>query len=131
MGSTLARYSVGTAAEVRAFHLMPGMPPPEGELHSHDYRIAVVVERDGLDDRGMVCDLDVLDAALRGLVDEVRDQDLDRIRPADAEAVTVEIFARWAFEQLRRAAAGAEHLAVRVYESEVAFGGYAGPVNSS
>lgn len=131
MGSAVARYSVGTAAEVRAFHLMPGMPPPEGELHSHDYRIAVVVERDGLDDRGMVCDLDVLDAALRGVVDELRDADLDRIRPADAEAVTVEVFARWAFEQLRRAVAGADHLAVRVYESEVAFGGYAGPPNAS
>ena len=131
MGSVVARYSVGTAAEVRAFHLMPGMPPPEGELHSHDYRIAVVVERDGLDDRGMVCDLDVLDAALRGVVDEVRDADLDRIRPADAEAVTVEVFARWAFEQLRRAVAGADHLAVRVYESEVAFGGYAGPPDAS
>lgn len=110
---------------------MPGMPPPEGELHPHDYRIAVVVERDGLDDRGMVCDLDVLDAALRELVDEVREADLDRIRPADAEAVTVEVFARWAFEQLRRAAAGADHLAVWVYESEVAFGGYAGPVDAS
>ena len=131
MGSAVARYSVGTAAEVRAFHLMPGMPPPEGELHSHDYRIAVVVERAGLDDRGMVCDLDVLDATLRDLVDEVREADLDRIRPPDAEAVTVEVFARWAFEQLRRAVAGADHLAVRVYESEVAFGGYAGPPNAS
>ena len=27
-------YEVGTATEVRAFHIMPGMEGPEGELHS-------------------------------------------------------------------------------------------------
>ena len=41
---------------------MPGVEGPEGELHEHDYRLEVVVEREKLDDRGMVCDLDVLDA---------------------------------------------------------------------
>ena len=45
-------YQVGTAIEVRPFHVMPGMEGPEGELHSHDYRIEVVVERATLDDRG-------------------------------------------------------------------------------
>ena len=43
---------------------MPGMPPPEGERHSHDYRLDVVVRRDDLDERGMVVDLDLLDQAL-------------------------------------------------------------------
>ena len=36
-------YEVGTSREVRAYHVMPGMPPPEGERHSHDYRFDVVV----------------------------------------------------------------------------------------
>ncbi len=38
-------YEVGLSREVRAFHMMPGMPGPEGERHHHDYRIEVVVER--------------------------------------------------------------------------------------
>ena len=49
-----AVYEAGTALQVRAFHVMPGMPPPEGERHSHDYRLEVVVRRDDLDERGMV-----------------------------------------------------------------------------
>src|SRR3954451_1819179 len=93
-------YETGTALGVRAFHVMPGMPPPEGERHAHDYRLDVVVHRDDLDERGMVVDLDLLDQALRSAAAQVEDADLERIRPADAEAVTVEVFARWVHGQL-------------------------------
>jgi 6-pyruvoyl-tetrahydropterin synthase len=80
---------VGLSRSVRAFHIMPGLPGPEGQLHDHDYRIEIVVEREQLDSRGMVCDLDVLEAALTQLT-----------------------------------SAGGEALAVRVWETPVAFGGY-------
>src|ERR1700760_566480 len=86
---------VGLSRSVRAFHIMPGMPGPEGELHDHDYRIDVVVDREQLDERGMVCDLDVLEAALIELTGRVDNRNLEEIRPAEAEAVTVEGFARW------------------------------------
>jgi 6-pyruvoyltetrahydropterin/6-carboxytetrahydropterin synthase len=78
---------VGLSRSVRAFHIMPGLPGPEGQLHDHDYRIEIVVDR---------------------------------------EAVTVEVFARWVHDSLSPAvaAAGGEALAVRVWETPVAFGGY-------
>jgi 6-pyruvoyltetrahydropterin/6-carboxytetrahydropterin synthase len=119
-------YQVGTAAEVRALHVMPGAPLPEGELHAHDYRLEVILERAELDDRGMVCDLDVLEAALADVTATVRDVDLEVIRPAGAEAVTVEVFARWAHGALAPAMRdqGVEVLTVRVWESPVAYGGY-------
>jgi 6-pyruvoyltetrahydropterin/6-carboxytetrahydropterin synthase len=124
-------YQVGTAQEVRAFHVMPGMEGPEGQLHAHDYRIELLVERPTLSEEGMVCDLDLLESALTGVVEKVRDQDLETIRPAGAEAVTVEIFARWAHEAMSTAvrSAGGEILTVRVWESPVAFGGYRAPVD--
>jgi 6-pyruvoyltetrahydropterin/6-carboxytetrahydropterin synthase len=105
---------------------MPGAPPPEGELHAHDYRLEVVLERAELDDRGMVCDLDVLEAALADVTATVRDVDLEVIRPIEAEAVTVEVFARWAHGALAAAMRdqGVELLTVRVWESAVAYGGY-------
>jgi 6-pyruvoyltetrahydropterin/6-carboxytetrahydropterin synthase len=117
---------VGLSRNVRAFHIMPGMPGPEGQLHDHDYRIDVVVDREQLDERGMVCDLDVLEAALTELTDRVDGRNLEEIRPAEAEAVTVEVFARWVYDSLAPTvlAAGAETLAVRVWETPVAFGGY-------
>jgi 6-pyruvoyltetrahydropterin/6-carboxytetrahydropterin synthase len=123
-------YEVGDAIEVRAMHVMPGAEGPEGHLHSHDYRIEVVIERDELDDRGMVCDLDVVHAALGAAADRVRDADLEVIRPSDAEAVTVEVFARWAHSSIGAAVrgSGAEVLTVRVWESATAYGGYRAPL---
>jgi 6-pyruvoyltetrahydropterin/6-carboxytetrahydropterin synthase len=119
-------FSVGTAIEFPAQHIMPGVEGPEGELHAHDYRLEVVIERDELDERGMVCDLDVVDAALQKIDGQVRGRNLEEIRPPGAEAVTVEVFARWAHgelsEQLR--GTGVASLAVRVYENEFAFGGF-------
>jgi 6-pyruvoyl-tetrahydropterin synthase len=123
-------YETGTALQVRAFHVMPGMPPPEGERHSHDYRLDVVARRDDLDGRGMVVDLDLLDGALRDAAARVEDADLERIRPSDAEAVTVEVFARWLHGQLADALGTPPGvtLAVRVWESATAFGGYTAPL---
>ena len=123
-------YQVGTAITVHAFHVMPGMDGPEGELHAHDYRIDVVVERAELDEAGMVCDLDVLDAALGALADQLHDADLEFIRPPAAPAVTVEVFARWLHQQLTEpiGKSGGERLSVRVWESETAFGGFSDDV---
>jgi 6-pyruvoyltetrahydropterin/6-carboxytetrahydropterin synthase len=124
-------YQIGTSHPVRALHVMPGMEGPEGQLHPHDYRLDLVVERDALDERGMVCDLEVLKAALHEAAGRVEGADLDSIRPPDVEAVTVEVFARWLHGELAEAVrmAGGERLTVRVWESDSAFGGYAAPVS--
>jgi 6-pyruvoyltetrahydropterin/6-carboxytetrahydropterin synthase len=107
---------------------MPGMPPPEGERHAHDYRLDVVARRDDLDERGMVVDLDLLDDALRSAAAQVADADLETVVPA--EAVTVEVFARWLHDRLAAALGTLPGvtLAVRVWESPVAFGGYTSPL---
>ena len=119
-------FEVGTSSDLRALHRMPWLPPPEGDLHAHDYRVEVVVERATLDGRGMVCDLDLVEAALREAVAELDGEDLDSIRPPEADAVTVEILAHWFHARLADAirAAGGEALAIRVWESPTAFGGY-------
>lgn len=126
-------FEVGASAHLRALHRIPWLPPPEGDLHAHDYRVEVVVERAGLDRRGMVCDLDIVEAALRAAVEVLEGKDLDMIRPEGAEAVTVEILARWFHERLAEPihAAGGEALAVRVWESSTAFGGYAAQLPTS
>jgi 6-pyruvoyltetrahydropterin/6-carboxytetrahydropterin synthase len=124
-----AGYEVGSSVTVRALHQMP-VEGPEGELHAHDYRIDVVVGREALDERGMVCDLDALRAALRGIAGRIDGKDLEEIRPPEAEAVTVEVLARWAHQELVPALrqAGGDTLAVRVWETDSDFGGYVGPV---
>jgi 6-pyruvoyltetrahydropterin/6-carboxytetrahydropterin synthase len=129
----MSGFEVGASAPLRALHRIPWLPPPEGDLHAHDYRVEVIVERSVLDERGMVCDLDVVEDALGRAVGLLEGKDLDVIRPPEAEAVTVEILARWFHQQLAEAihAAGGEALAIRVWESATAFGGYRAPVSTS
>jgi|FLYL01.1.fsa_nt_gi 6-pyruvoyl-tetrahydropterin synthase len=119
-------FEVGTAIDLRASHTMPGVEGPEALPHQHDYRIEVRVGRVQLDHRGMVCDLDLMTAALGAAVERLQGTDLDAIRPQWAEVVTVEVLARWVHnllaEDLR--AEGAEWLAVRVWESDRDLGGY-------
>lgn len=124
-------YQVGTAVEFSAQHVMPGVEGPEGTLHSHDYRLEVLLEREVLDDRGMVCDLDLLDAVLARIDQTVRDRNLEEIRPPEAEAVTVEVFARWAQGQIAAelATTGVDQVTVRIYENADAFGGYSAPID--
>ncbi len=123
-------FEVGASTPLRALHRLPWMTRPEGELHEHEYRIEVIVERAELDERGMVCDLDLLNAALADVLGRIEGRDLDEIKPAEAEAVTVEILARWLHDELRSpiGRAGGDSMRVRVWEAPDAFGGYAGPV---
>jgi|SRR5215211_3811792 6-pyruvoyltetrahydropterin/6-carboxytetrahydropterin synthase len=123
-------YEVGSSVTVRALHQQP-VEGPEGELHAHDYRIDVVVGRGDLDEHGMVCDLDALRAALQAIAGRIDGRDLEEIRPPAAEAVTVEVLARWAHQNLVPVLrqAGGDTLAVRVFETPSDFGGYAGPVS--
>jgi 6-pyruvoyltetrahydropterin/6-carboxytetrahydropterin synthase len=68
---------------------------------------------------------------LHRVADTVRDTDLDVIRPEDAEAVTVEVFAVWAHGVLSGPVrdGGGETLTVRVWEDPTAFGAYRAPVS--
>ena len=116
-------FEVGAIARFRAFHSMPMQLPPENERHAHDYRVEVVAERERLDDRGMVCDLDVITDGLADAAHRLRDRDLAEV--CGTPVVTVEVLAGWIHGQLASPlkSDGAEVLSVRVWESEDAFGG--------
>ena len=121
-------FEVGASTSFRAFHWMPDHPPPENERHPHDYRVEVAAERVRLDERGMVCDLDVLTGALAEVADRARDRDLSET--CGVETVTVEVLAAWIHARLARPLGddGAEVVSVRVWESADAFGGIRAPV---
>jgi 6-pyruvoyltetrahydropterin/6-carboxytetrahydropterin synthase len=123
-------FEVGASKPLRALHRLPWGSEEERQPHAHDYRIDVVVERDGLDERGVVCDLDVLVDALDTVVARLQGRDLDEVLEPDERGVTVELLAHWLHGELAQAVrhAGGDALGVRVWEAPDAFGGYRGPV---
>lgn len=120
-------YEAGVVARFDAEHVMHGMEGPEGVLHSHDYRIEVTASRAVLDDLGMVVDLDILQAAVDDIVTRVKGKNLDEIIvPRDSESVTVEALSLWIHGEIAGAISGSgvEHLHIRTWETDEAFGGY-------
>ena len=126
-------FEVGASRPLNALHRLPWGTEDERQPHAHNYVIDVVVEREGLDERGVVCDLDVLGGALDAAVARLQDRDLDEVLEADERGVTVELLARWLHGELAGAVAraGGETLAVRVWEAPDAFGGYRAPVSAA
>lgn len=124
-------FETGATIEFTAQHQMPGDAGPEGELHEHDYRVEVVAERAQLDEHGMVCNLDILVATLQGIEATLAGNNVDLIKPADSEAVTVEVFAQWVHGTVCGALDGSDvdRVSVRVWESPTAFGGFSGPLD--
>jgi 6-pyruvoyltetrahydropterin/6-carboxytetrahydropterin synthase len=118
-------YGVGVIGAVRASHVMPGLPLPEGALHEHDYRIEISVERMSLDEDGMVVDIDALRGALGTVTGAMRGRDLGVVLETE-DPVTVERLARWMHSALAEALGsldGAE-MTVRVWETPDAFGAF-------
>ena len=126
-------FEVGASRPLRALHRLPWGSEAERQPHVHDYRIEIVVGRSVLDERGVVCDLDVLRAALDDVLGELEGRDLEEICPPGTDGVTVERLAHWLHTQLTQAVqgAGGDTLAIRVWEAPDAFGGYRAPVGSS
>ena len=122
-------YEVGSSVTVRALHQMP-VEGPEGELHAHDYRFDVVVGRRAWTSEGWSVTWTPSGPPCRGSRTGSTGGTWREIRPPEAEAVTVEVLARWAHQELVPALrqAGGDTLAVRVWETDADFGGYAGPV---
>jgi 6-pyruvoyltetrahydropterin/6-carboxytetrahydropterin synthase len=118
-------YAVGVVSTVRARHVMPGLPLPEGAPHDHEYRIEVSVERTSLDEAGMVVDIDVLRRTLAAVTDRMASADLGEALETD-EAVTVERLARWIHARLDQALGSIDEaeMTVRVWEGPDAFGAY-------
>ncbi len=120
-------FEAGIVGSVRASHVMPGLPPPEGKPHAHDYRMDLTIERDDLDDAGMVVDLDALRRAFGTLTAEISGVDLNE--HLQMSEVTVERFAGWIHARISGGLGdlpGAT-IRVRVWEGPDAFGGYSAP----
>ena len=126
-------HEVGISGEFRAWHQMPDVQGPEAERHELDYKVDMTVTRSELDERGMVWDIDALTEALNGTLSRVEGEDLDTVVGDDVTAVTVEVLARWFHSELCRTMERSDGatLAIRVWESPTAFGGYSAPMISA
>ena len=72
------------------------------QTHDHCWHVSVVVQGDRLDNDGLLCDFHLIERELEGVIDCLRDRDLNRTPPFDRLNPTAEHVARHIGEQLAR-----------------------------
>jgi 6-pyruvoyl-tetrahydropterin synthase len=94
-------YEVGVA---RSFHAAHQLEESEsaGEPHEHDYRVEAIVRGGGLQDNGMLLDLDALGAALDACLGELESVELESLETFEHESTTVENVAEHIWNHVRR-----------------------------
>jgi 6-pyruvoyltetrahydropterin/6-carboxytetrahydropterin synthase len=120
----MAHYRVGVNRSLVARHyLVGGDFGAEGKLHSHDYRVEVIVEGNTLDEHGFLIDMKQLENELSRLVEYFENQTLNDLKEFEGVNPGCESFARVMAESLR-AHVGAElvsALTVKIWENEGAW----------
>lgn len=123
----MIEYSVGVLQDFVAQHyLVGGDFGPEGSLHSHHYRVELVVTGADLDRHGFLVDIVRLRSELDRLVDGYRDRTLNDLPEFKGLNPGVEVVARVMGQALAMAFAGAgfSSLTVKLWEHDSAWASY-------
>lgn len=97
----------------------------ENELHSHHYRIEVLIEGRELNEHGYLIDIVDLERSLLGVIGQYRDRTLNDQITFGGQNPSLERFARILQEDLAgRLALGDARLSVTLWENDRDFAGY-------
>ena len=123
-------FEVGVVGQFEAAHRLRGDFGPASRLHGHTYRVEVAARGQALGSDGTLCDLGVLQVAVQRVIDGLTYRDLDEVPALQGTNTTAEVVARYLHREIVRAvgahlaARGVRSLAVRVWESPLAWAGY-------
>jgi len=119
-------YEVGVVEQFEAAHTLRGNFGPATRRHGHTYKVELVVRGDSLQDDGTLCDIGVLQEALKRAVGELNYQDLDDLPAFAKKNSTAEVVAGWLVGQVKGSIPTGviKSLKVRVWESPGAFASY-------
>jgi 6-pyruvoyltetrahydropterin/6-carboxytetrahydropterin synthase len=118
---------VGVLSDFVAQHyLVGGDFGPEGSLHSHHYRVELIVSGRELDGQGFLVDIVRLREELARLVDAYRDRTLNDLPEFAGLNPGVEVVARAMAESLARAleSEGLDSLTLKLWENDSAWASF-------
>jgi 6-pyruvoyltetrahydropterin/6-carboxytetrahydropterin synthase len=120
-------YSVCVSTDFVAQHFLTVPDPgPEGEVHSHHYRLAVECVGEELNEYGYLLDIDDLTRLLEGIENRYRDELLNDCEEFSGLNPSVEHFARIVADRLAADldAPEVQTLRVKIHEDEIAWAAY-------
>ena len=123
-------FEVGVVAQFEAAHALRGDFGPATRRHGHTYRVEVAVRGPALKPDGTLCDIGLLQEALKAVTDRLHYRDLDELPEFAGRNTTAEAVARHFFEAVAPRLAGqdVDTLHVRVWESPQAYAACEGTI---
>ena len=123
MVSTRPQYALRIERELIAQHFLTVPDPgPEGQIHSHQYTVAVTLLADELDRYGYVIDIDAFTRRVDAIADRYRDTLLNDHADAETTNPSVEWFATLLADELAASVESDRILAIvlEVQEDDIA-----------
>jgi 6-pyruvoyltetrahydropterin/6-carboxytetrahydropterin synthase len=120
-------YTVAVQRQFVAQHyLIGGDWGAENHLHSHHYRLELILEGERLDEHGYLVDIVDIEANLERIVGEYRDQTLNDRPEFAGRNPSIEHFSRILAETLcaRISAPNLSAFTVKLWENEIAWAAY-------
>ena len=111
---------------IAAHYLIGGDWGPENQLHSHHYRVEVILEALKLDRHGYIVDIVDLESNLEDLADYFKDQTLNELSEFKGLNPSIEHFCRIFLEAVagKIKANNLNALTVKIWENEIAWTSY-------
>ena len=111
---------------IAAHYLIGGDWGPENQLHSHHYRVEVILEALQLDRHGYIVDIVDLETNLEELVAYFKDQTLNELSEFKGLNPSIEHFCRIFLEAVagKIKANNLNALTVKIWENEIAWTSY-------
>ena len=120
-------YTISIQRDFIAQHyLVGGDWGVENELHSHHYKIEVMLEGEDLDQHGYLIDLIDVETQLDALITRYRDKTLNDLPPLEGVNPSVERFCRLLCEELNEAlyAPNITAISIKLWENTIAWAAY-------
>ena len=120
-------YTISIQRDFIAQHyLVGGDWGVENELHSHHYKIEVMLEGDDLDQHGYLIDLIDVEAQLDAMIARYRDKTLNDLPPLEGVNPSIERFCRLLCEELNEAlyAPNITAISIKLWENTIAWAAY-------
>lgn len=115
-----------TRAFIAQHYLVGGDWGVENLLHSHHYRVAVLIEGHALNEHGYLIDIVELERTLMRVIERYRDRTLNDQPAFGGANPSLERFAKILHDELNgMLALGGAKLSITLWENETDFAGYA------
>ncbi len=123
-------YSVGLKKDCTAKHYLSNHEDKEGEVHSHNYVIEIIISGERTNDEGYLINIDKVEKISTSLIEKFEGKVLNDLSEFENINPTLENFSKIVWKRIKKKInpENASHLKIKIFETEDAYASYGGKI---